>query len=68
MNPLSKNKAWSYVGRFITSWAMIENTVNQIFLSLIGGGPNQQLSTTVGFMLTYTLDLRKKLHLVRVIL
>jgi hypothetical protein len=76
MNPLSKGKAWSYVGRFITSFAHIENTVNQLLVEFIGGAPrgvplqqfNQGISVTVGLFVTYSLDLRKKLELIDVIL
>jgi hypothetical protein len=60
MKPLSENKAWSYVGRFIWDFAMIENTVSRLFLELIGG--------THGILLTYSFDLRKKLELTQIIL
>jgi hypothetical protein len=76
MSPLSQNKVWSYVGRFVTSWAIIENTVNQLFQELIFGQPAdqpviqriQQISATVGLFVTYSFDLRKKLELIDVIL
>ena len=71
MNPLSQNKAWSYVGRFITSFAGIEKTVNTLFFELIGGErnpPNPASSVGIGLLLTYTLDLRKKLELLQIIL
>jgi hypothetical protein len=65
-------KAWSYVGRFVWGFAMIENTVNQLFFELIGGWHNQpnnqQRSVGVGFLLTYSFDLRKKLDLTQAIL
>ena len=51
---------------------MIENTVNQLFCELIGGPhyqlKDQQNRVFVGLLLTYTLDLRKKLHLTNAIL
>ena len=67
MNPLSENKAWSYVGRFVCAFAMIENTVNQLFLELIGGvsaKTTRGFSINPPFFLTYHLDLRKKLDLI----
>jgi hypothetical protein len=66
------SKAWSYVGRFIWGFAMIENTVNQLFFDLIGGRHNQPgnrpSSMGIGFLLTYSFDLRKKLELTQIIL
>jgi hypothetical protein len=70
--PFSQMKAWSYVGRFIWGFAMIENSVNQLFCELIGGPQSQlkdqQRRAFVGILLTYSLDLRKKLVLVQAIL
>jgi len=70
--PFSQMKAWSYVGRFVWGFAMIENTVNQLFCELIGGPQSQlkdqQRRAFVGILLTYSLDLRKKLVLVQAIL
>jgi hypothetical protein len=66
MNPLSQNKAWSYVGRFITRFARIENTVNQLLVELIGGC--QPISLTLGLFVAHSFDLRKKLELIDVIL
>jgi hypothetical protein len=64
----SQMKAWSYVGRFIWGFAMIENQVNQLFLELIGGGgwANQTggVGLNAGLWLTHTLDLRKKLDVI----
>jgi hypothetical protein len=63
-------KAWSYVGRFIWSFAMIENQANQLFRDLVGW-PNQTvfgIGMSPGLLLTYTLDLRKKLDLIEVVL
>jgi hypothetical protein len=72
MSPLSQNKAWSYVGRFVCAFAMIENTVNQLFLELIFGQrvdqPARQITVTVGLFLTYNFDLRKKLEVINVVL
>jgi hypothetical protein len=68
----SQMKAWSYVGRFIWGFATIEYLVDQLFLKLIGCG----LDTTkpggfglaAGLLLTYNLDLRKKIELIDAIL
>jgi hypothetical protein len=70
MNPLSQNKAWSYVGRFVLKFATIENTANQLFLELIGGVSRHKTGGALdpGIFLTYTLHLRKKLELVNAIL
>jgi hypothetical protein len=71
MNPLSQDKAWSYVGRFIWGFAMIENQANQLFYELIGGSrnsPSQASSAGLGLLLTYSFDLRKKLELTQIIL
>jgi hypothetical protein len=62
---LSQNKAWSYVGRFITSFALIENNFNQLFHHLIGVG---QPNSYHALLLTYSFDLRKKLELTQIIL
>jgi hypothetical protein len=55
-----ENKVWCYVGRFITGFAMLEYQVNQLCEKL--------LDSAAGLLLTYTLDLRKKLDLIEVIL
>jgi len=69
MNPLSQNKAWSYVGRFITNFAMIENMVNQLFDYLLRISYNQPAgAVAVDLFITYSLDLRKKLELIDIIL
>jgi hypothetical protein len=78
----SQMKAWSYVGRFIWGFANIEYLVNHLFLELIAGGgwsqpnPNGWSDRTQtggvglvgGLLLTYNLDLRKKLELIEAIL
>ena len=56
------NKVWSYVGRFITGFACVEYEVNQLCHELIGD------SFVGNAFVTYTLDLRKKLDLVDVLL
>ena len=56
------NKVWSYVGRFITGFACVEYEVNQLCHELIGD------SFVGNAFVTYTLDLRKKLNLVEVLL
>jgi hypothetical protein len=66
MNPLSHNKAWSYVGRFVCSFAMIEGAVDQLLLELIGSWQNQR-TMTVALFVTYSFDMRKKLALIDVI-
>ena len=63
MNPLSQNKAWSYVGRFITSFAVIEKMINLLFMDLIGGNPPNH-----AILVTYSFDLRKKVELTQIIL
>ena len=55
-------KVWSYVGRFIWGFALIEYQVNQLFYELINVGDAARL------LLTYTLDMRKKLELIGIIL
>jgi hypothetical protein len=63
-------KAWSYVGRFIWGFARIENQANQLFRELVGW-PKQTvfgIGMSPGLLLTYTLDLRKKLDLIEVVL
>ena len=67
MNPLSQSKSWSYVGRFIKDFAVIEHLANQLFFDFIGGG-NQPGSMAVGILLTHSIDLRKKLELMQIIL
>jgi len=60
---MTDDKAWrlyGYVGRFVTDFASIENTVNQLFCDLIQG--------PAGLLLTHSLDLRKKVELLQVIL
>jgi hypothetical protein len=65
-------QAWSYVGRFVWGFAMIENTVNHLFLELTCGGGRSDhtggIGLSAGLLLTYTLDLRKKLALIEAIL
>jgi hypothetical protein len=56
----SENRVWSYVGRFITGFAMVEYEVNQLCMELLGG------NDAVRHLLTYSLDLRKKLDLLKV--
>jgi hypothetical protein len=69
MNPLSQNKAWSYVGRFITNFAMIENKVNELFHALLCISYNQPAgAVAVDTWITMILDLRKKLELIDIIL
>jgi hypothetical protein len=65
MNPLSQNKAWSYVGRFVTTFAMIENMVNQLLMDLIGWQPPL---STLGLFVTHSFDMRKRLELIDIIL
>jgi hypothetical protein len=64
MNAANKKaiKAWSYIGRFIWGFAMVEYQVNQLFDALIN------IDYPAGILLTYTLDLRKKLKLIEIIL
>jgi hypothetical protein len=66
-----ESKAWSYLGRFVLSFAQIENQANQLFLELIGGkawGSTGGVGSAAGLLLTYSLDLRKKLDLIEDIL
>jgi hypothetical protein len=58
----SHNVAWSYIGRFITGFGLVEYQVNQLFEALIN------VDNAAGILLTYTLDLRKKLELIEIIL
>jgi hypothetical protein len=64
-------KTWSYVGRFMWAFAMVEYQVNQLFHELLGPHPMNQgdddsinrkhgLGYAASLLLTYTLDLRKK--------
>jgi hypothetical protein len=55
-------KIWSYVGRFIWGFALIEYQVNQLFEQLI------RVDFAASVLLTYTLDLRKKLNVIEVLL
>src|SRR5262245_7736425 len=80
LRALSKGqmKTWSYVGRFMWGFAQIEYQVNQLFYELLGGDlVNQDVASGkqrhgLGFaaslLLTYTLDLRKKVNLIEIIL
>jgi hypothetical protein len=56
-----ENRVWCYVGRFITGFAAVEYQVNQLCDHLLGGG-------AAALLLTYTLDLRKKLDLIDIVL
>jgi hypothetical protein len=67
--------SWTYIGRFIWGFAMLEYQLNQLFESLVGGGfysrPNNPVARAgliAGLLLTYTLDLRKKIELIEVVL
>ena len=75
----SLTKTWSYVGRFMWGFATVEYQVNQLFYELLGPHPMNQedddsinqkhgLGITASLMLTYTLDLRKKVNLIQLIL
>ena len=66
-------KAWSYVGRFVWGFTMVEYQVDQLFQELLGLNlMNQEdddsrkqkhgLGYAATLMLTYTLDLRKKIE------
>jgi hypothetical protein len=57
----TENKVWSYVGRFITGFSMVEYQVNQLCDKLLG-------RSYAAAFLTYTLDLRKKVELISVVL
>jgi hypothetical protein len=57
----NNNKVWSYVGRFITGFALVEYQVNELCCELLGG-------SDAAIFLTYSLDLRKKLDLIKVVL
>jgi hypothetical protein len=56
------NEAWSYIGRFIWGFTLVEYQVNQLFDALIN------VDYAASILLTYTLDLRKKLDLIELIL
>jgi hypothetical protein len=58
----SENKIWSYVGRFIFGFAMVEYQINQLFYELI------TVDYAARILLRYTLDLRKKMDLIEIIL
>lgn len=75
----SQNKTWSYIGRFIWGFTMVEYQVNQLFQELLGPDLiNQEndnlrkqkrgLGYAATLLLTYTLDLRKKSKLIEMIL
>jgi hypothetical protein len=55
----ARNQVWSYVGRFITGFALVEYQVNQLCTDLLG---------PASLLLTYALDLRKKLEVIDVVL
>jgi hypothetical protein len=72
-------KTWSYVGRFMWGFATVEYQVNQLFGELLGPHPMNQgdddsgnqkhgLGNAASLMLTYTLQLRKKVNLIQMIL
>jgi hypothetical protein len=58
----SENEVWSYIGRFITGFALVEYQVNELFHALIN------VDYPALILLTYTLDLRKRLELIQIIL
>src|SRR3954454_23691068 len=60
------NKTWSYVGRFMWGFTMVEYQVNQLFRELLG--PDHGLGSTATVLLTYSLDLRKRSKLIEIIL
>jgi hypothetical protein len=57
----SENVVWSYIGRFITGFATVEYSINQLFGELFG-------CNSASTMLTYSLDLRKKLEVITIAL
>jgi hypothetical protein len=64
----SQMRSWSYVGRFMWGFALVEYQVNQLFCQLIGGDQTQGVGYAAGLLLTYTLELRKKLDVIGIIL
>ena len=58
----ANNQVWTYVGRFMTGFAMVEYQLDQLFGNLLGPG------FAASLLLTYTLDLRKRLDLIDVLL
>jgi hypothetical protein len=62
----SNMKAWSYIGRFIWGFAMVEYQVNQLLQKLLGG-ENSASAAAASLLLTYTLDLRRKLDVIEII-
>ena len=70
----TRNKEWSYIGRFMMGFTLVEYQVNQLFEDLMSphrslpeGGRLLEFSAA-GHWLTYTLDLRKKLKVLELIL
>jgi hypothetical protein len=57
----SHTRVWSYVGRFIWGFASIEYDINQLFDDVFDVG-------AAGLLLTYSLDLRKKVELLAKVL
>jgi hypothetical protein len=56
------NKVWSYVGRFMTGFALVEYQVNQLCHELLSG------DYVGSVFVIYSLDLRKRLELVEALL
>ncbi len=55
-------KAWAYVGRFLWGFALVESVINEIFITLFN------LKGAGLIFLGSSLDLRKKLELIRIVL
>jgi hypothetical protein len=74
----SQTRIWSYIGRFLYGFAMIEYYLNLLLTELLDAGLNMQEDQTeprdnekcvsAGLFLTYMLDLRKKIEVTEVIL
>jgi hypothetical protein len=58
-----QNKIWSYSGRFLYGFALIEYQVDQLFNDLI----KSDVYSIVAVLVNSTLDLRKKLKVIEVI-
>jgi hypothetical protein len=56
-------KAWAYVGRFLWGFAVVESVINEIFIKLF----NLKGASLI-FLGSPSLDLRKKLELIRIVL
>jgi len=63
MSDIGTNKAYYYVGRFISDFASIEQRVNELFLAFVGDS-----GFVVGVLLTHSFDLRKKLEMTQIML